>query len=113
MRETNDGVCLTGLCVVYVREGANSLHPHLTLSCLPGATQLQVCFLVLLLQFHNLNLVSFSFVGVSFTQRAHCFLFFIGRKQKKQQKKPKNQTAFNFLSDIAFAQFTTASKKTV
>lgn len=87
MRETNDGVCLTGLCVVYVREGANSLHPHLTLSCLPGATQLQVCFLVLLLQFHNLNLVSFSFVGVSFTQRAHCFLFFIRRKQKKQQKK--------------------------
>lgn len=91
VRETNDGVCLTGLCVVYVREGANSLHPHLTLSCLPGATQLQVCFLVLLLQFHNLNLVSFSFVGVSFTQRAHCFLFFIRRKQKNNKKNPKTK----------------------
>lgn len=91
MRETNDGVCLTGLCVVYVREGANSLHPHLTLSCLPGATQLQVCFLVLLLQFHNLNLVSFSFCGCLIYTTGTLFSFLHQEKTKKQQKNPKTK----------------------
>lgn len=89
MRETNDGVCLTGLCVVYVREGANSLHPHLTLSCLPGATQLQATG-VFSSSFITISQPQpcefFSFVGVSFTQRAHCFLFFIRRKNTNKKQ---------------------------
>lgn len=91
VRETNDGVCLTGLCVVYVREGANSLHPHFNPLLPSWCNTTAGVFFSSFITISQPQPCEFFFCGCLIYTTGTLFSFLHQEKTKKQQKNPKTK----------------------